>query len=55
MTFITEVCGETLGVLGTACSEFDTLITGVVDLPAGVFGTVTNLVPAVVVQHFLIF
>ena len=52
MTFITEVYGETLGILGIACPEFDTLITGVVDLLAGVFGTVTNLVPAVVVMVF---
>ena len=49
MTFITEVCGDTLG---TACVELDTLITGVVDLLTGVFGTVTNLLPAVVVMVF---
>ena len=52
MTFITEVCGDTLDTLGTACVELDTLITGVVDLLAGIFGTVTNLLPAVVVMVF---
>ena len=52
MAFITEVCGETLGVLETACLGFGTLITGAVDLLVGVFGTVTNLVPEVVVMVF---
>ena len=52
MTFMTEVCGETLGVLETTCPRFGTLITGVVDLFVVVFGTVTNLVPEVVVMVF---
>ena len=47
---MTEVCGEVLDVLGTACPGSIVLITGVVDLFAEVLGTVTNLVPAVVVE-----
>ena len=49
---MTEVCGEVLGVLETTCPGLGTLITGVVDLFAVVFGTVTNLVPEVVVMVF---
>ena len=49
---MTEVCGETLGVLETTCPGFGTLITGVDDLLVEVFGTVTNLVPEVVVMVF---
>ena len=49
---MTEVCGEVLGVLGTAYPGFVTLITGVVNLFAEVLGTVTNLVPEVVVMVF---
>ena len=58
---MTEVCGEVLDVLETTCPGLVTLITGVVDLFAEIFGTVINLVPEVVVwffpwqQHFLIF
>ena len=49
---MTEVCGEVLDVLGTACPGFIILITRVVNLFAEVLGTVTNLVPAVVVMGF---
>ena len=52
MTFMTEVCGETLGALETTCPGFGILITGVVDLFVVVFGTVTNLVQEVVVMVF---
>ena len=49
---MTEVCGKGLGVLRTAYPGLVTLITGVVDLFAEVLGTITNLVPAVVVMVF---
>ena len=58
---MTEVCDEVLGVLVTVCPGLITLITRVVNLFAEVLGTITNLVPEVVVmfflwqQHFLIF
>ena len=47
-----EVWGEVLAVLVTVCPELGTLTIGVLTLPADVLGTVTNLVPEVVVMVF---
>ena len=47
-----EVWGEVLAVLFTVCPELGTLTIGVLALPADVLGTVTNLVPEVVVMVF---
>ena len=47
-----EVWGEVLAVLVTVCPELGTLTIGVLALPADVLGTVTNLVPEVVVMVF---
>ena len=52
INFITEVWGEVLVTLVTACPELGTLTIGTLVLAPDVFGTVTNLAPVVVVIVF---
>ena len=52
LTFITEVWGEVLVTLVTACPELGTLTIGTLVLTPDVFGTITNLVSVVVVIIF---